>query len=504
MNKKYGTVYLVGAGPGDIALLTIKALKLLEKCDCLVYDRLIDENMLRLVPESCEKIYVGKAASNHALPQEKINELLCEKALTHKAVVRLKGGDPYVFGRGGEEGALLRERNIPFEVVPGISSAIGGLAYAGIPITHRDYSSSFHVLTGHFKDESSDHDWTVISKLKGTLVFLMSIASIPYITSQLLSNGMSDDTKLAVISNASLPNQTVYETTLSDADNYLKSKEIISPALLVVGNVINMRNKLNWYDLKPLRGIKIAVTRSLAQSTRFSEMLKSEGASVLELPMIQINPLSFGIEKDILNSITQIWFTSENAVSLFMNKLLSMDIDARSLANIKFLTIGPTTYNCLKQYGILADYMPSSYTQEGIIEKMEDILKDSDFILLPTAADTRPLLTDWLKTKCKFEELHVYETVPHQYSETSIDEIKASIDSLDYITFASASAVSSFNSFVVAHGLSINKRTKLAAIGPATAEMLTTLRYRADIVASVHTLDGLKDAIIGHKENFNE
>ncbi|GAU76886.1 uroporphyrinogen-III C-methyltransferase [Fusibacter sp. 3D3] len=493
MNSKYaiGTVYLVGAGPGDIGLLTNKGLALLKSCDCLVYDRLIQDEMLALAPASCEKVYVGKAASDHAMPQEQINLLLCEKAKHFKTVVRLKGGDPYVFGRGGEEGEVLRAHNVPFEVVPGISSSIGGLAYAGIPITHRHHASSFHVFTGHFKDDSKDHDWSVVAKIEGTLVFLMSIGSIPYITSQLIQFGKKASTPIAVVSNAASSSQQVFESTLEKALDELPIGKIKSPALLVVGEVIHMRETLNWFESKPLFGKKIAVTRATAQSSHFSAMLRAQGASVIELPMISIESLPTLLQQDHLMQSTQIWFTSENGVHEFMKSLWALHLDSRALFKHKILAIGPTTSKCLEQYGIRPDFVPVRYTQEGIIELMETQLSASDHVLIPGAQVMRSLLTDWLAKICSYEKLTVYQTIRPEYSADELSSILKKIETLDYVTFASGSAVQHFHEFLKQYEVSLSADVKFASIGPVTSSTLEELGYPVHLSANPHTLDTL-------------
>lgn len=494
--QSIGTVYLIGAGPGDVGLLTNKGLDLLKNCDCLVYDRLIQPDMLSLAPRNCKRIYVGKAASDHAMPQEEINLLLCDLAKEYKTVVRLKGGDPYVFGRGGEEGEVLRAHKVPFEVVPGISSSIGGLAYAGIPITHRNHASSFHVFTGHFKDDSKDHDWSIVSKLEGTLVFLMSISSIPYITAKLVENGRNKEMPVAVVSNAASPSQEVFESTLENAMAELPIGNIKSPALLVVGDVIHMRKTLNWFEEKPLFGKKIIVTRASAQSSRFASMLKAKGAVVEELPMIEINPLGISLDREKLQKGSQIWFTSENGVHQFMNSLFESGLDVRALGHLKVLAIGPTTSKILEGYGIRPDYMPSRFTQEGIIETMQPILTEDDHILIPCAKVTRPLLTDWLEAFCTYEKFAVYETVQASIQDEDLQTVKQKVSEADYITFASASAVDHFTQFVSNNNLTLSRKSKMAAIGPITEDALREHHHPVAISSSPHTLAAMMQAII--------
>lgn len=495
-------VYLVGSGPGDEFLLTRKGEMLLNSCDCLVYDRLIPPELVHMIPETADKIYVGKAAADHAMRQEDINQLLVDLSYKYKRVVRLKGGDPYVFGRGGEEGAVLKANGVAFEVVPGISSSIGGLAYAGIPITHRDYASSFHVLTGHFKDDSLDHDWSVIAKLDGTLVFLMSIANISYICRQLVANGKDEQTPIAVVSKAASVDQKVYEATLETADTHLPHGSIASPALLVVGKVVEMRDTLNWFENMPLFGKRILVTRSSRQASRFSLMLQNLGAKVIELPMIDFEDMNTSdLETAIgqLESYSHLWFTSENAIKRFMEKLFEAGKDTRALSHLKILAIGTQTSKWLKTFGIVPDFVPEKFTQEGIIDYMKDHLSPEDNVLLPTAEKARTTLSDWLSTKCHHQVLHIYKTVPAEIE--VFEDTKALIeDQVDIVTFTSGSTVENFDAFVQKHGLTLNPNAKIASIGPITTKTLGDLGFKVHIESQPHTLDALTQAICDYKE----
>ena len=260
-----GKVYLVGAGPGDYKLLTLKGLECIKKADVIVYDRLANKNYLKEAKENCEFIYVGKASSNHTLPQDDINRVIADKAKEGKIVTRLKGGDPYVFGRGGEEGELLKEEGIEFEVVPGITSAIGGLCYAGIPITHRDYASSFHVITGHLRDDDKENpeiNWNALANTNGTLVFLMGVANLQKISSNLIKEGKSKDTPVALISWATRSNQRVITSTLENVYETAVRENVKPPTLIAVGDVVELRDKLNFFESKPLFGKNVLVTRS--------------------------------------------------------------------------------------------------------------------------------------------------------------------------------------------------------------------------------------------------
>ena len=301
-----GKVYLVGAGPGDYKLLTLKGLECIKKADVIVYDRLANKNYLKEAKENCEFIYVGKASSNHTLPQDDINRVIADKAKEGKIVTRLKGGDPYVFGRGGEEGELLKEEGIEFEVVPGITSAIGGLCYAGIPITHRDYASSFHVITGHLRDDDKENpeiNWNALANTNGTLVFLMGVANLQKISSNLIKEGKSKDTPVALISWATRSNQRVITSTLENVYETAVRENVKPPTLIAVGDVVELRDKLNFFESKPLFGKNVIVTRSRTQSSSLVSKISDLGGNPIEVPTIKIKKIenNIALENEIKN-----------------------------------------------------------------------------------------------------------------------------------------------------------------------------------------------------------
>ena len=320
-----GYVYLVGAGPGDPNLITIKGLNCIRQADAIVYDRLANNRLLSEAKDDCEFIYAGKESKNHTKSQDEINHILYQKAIEGKVVVRLKGGDPYVFGRGGEEGIYLNERGILFEVVPGVTSAIGGLAYGGIPITHRNCASSFHVITGHLKDELDELDWEVLAKLKGTLVFLMGVSNLKCICDNLLKYGRNIETPVAIINWASTPKQKTIEGNLTNIYDKAVLEGIKSPSLIVVGEVVNLRNNLNFYEKLPLFGETFVVTRPKSQNSRLVEVLEKYGANIIEFPSIRIEEIDTGGKLDNaikdISKYTHIVFTSQNAVKLFFERL---------------------------------------------------------------------------------------------------------------------------------------------------------------------------------------
>lgn len=491
-----GTVYLVGAGPGDEGLLTLKGKAVLEAAEVVVYDRLVSDAIMAMASPNAELIYVGKAAANHAMQQEDINQLLVDKAKAGKRVVRLKGGDPYVFGRGGEEGEKLFAEGVDFEVVPGITSAIGGLAYGGIPITHRDLTSSFHVFTGHFKDEERDHDWSNIAKLKGTKVFLMGVGNLEYIMARTLENGMRPDMPVAIISNATRSNQKVLTSTASEVVEAAKAADIKPPSLLVIGEVVDMRTQLNWFERRPLFGKRIVVTRARAQSSQLSSRLRSLGAEVLELPAIKIIPRPIEPYREKLDALRQYsWLvlTSENGVHCFMEGLMALGKDARALATVKVAVMGPGTEKALKQYGINADLKPERFVAEGLIEALEHQLSWKDRVLVARASEARDVLVKWLETKCAVEELALYDTVLETELETSK---QALLENADWVTFTSASTVKHFFAQLEAAGLQLPNTAQLASIGPITSDALKTKGLSVSAEAEKHDIDGLVQALL--------
>lgn len=511
--NKIGKVYLVGAGPGDEGLLTVKAKKVIEQAEVLVYDRLVSDAIMALAPRDAELIYVGKAAANHAMKQEEINQCLADLAKAGKNVVRLKGGDPYVFGRGGEEGELLFDQGVPFEVIPGITSAIGGLCYGGIPITHRDLTSSFHVFTGHFKDEERDHDWENIAKLKGTKVFLMGVGNLEYIMEKTLGFGMSPDMPVAIISNATRGNQKVLTSTASRVVSEARAGEIKPPSLLVIGEVVSMREKLNWFEAMPLFGKTIAVTRAKLQNSKLASKLRDLGATVVELPAIRIEPKAASEFEYCYDSLlgnlpvgetdkkpySWIIFTSENSVEIFMEGLFEKNLDGRAIGRTKIAVIGSGTEKKLNSYGLRADLKPKRFVAEGIIEAFEILAEsgkgicENDHVLLPRASEARPLLHEWLKERCPVTEVHLYDTV----LETNIeDETLEMLKIADYITFTSASTVHNFMKQLQANGMTMPEGLKTISIGPITTEAIKAEGLSTDLEAEVHDLNGLTEALI--------
>ena len=499
-----GKVYLVGAGPGDYGLLTLKGLACIKKADVIVYDRLANEDYLKEAREGCELIYVGKVSSNHTLTQDEINEVIMQEAKKGKIVTRLKGGDPYVFGRGGEEGEYLLQHDVAFEVVPGITSAIGGLCYAGIPITHRDYTSSFHVVTGHLKDDDNTSiNWHALAHMGGTIVFLMGVSNLDKITNNLVLEGMASETPVAVINWATRPNQRVVTGNLENICQVVAENGITSPSLIVVGEVVKLREKLNFFEERPLFGKTIVTTRARAQSSTLKAKLQDLGAQVIEFPTICIQP----IEDDLhllqavaeLASYTYVIFTSQNAVSIFFDALYNAGKDARSLAHLKIIAVGNATRDSLKQYGIQADAMPERFVAESVCDLLEGQLVATDRILIPKAAKTRDVLKERLGAQCDVVEVEVYENVIDASPKEDV-VAKLQKGAIDYITFTSASTVQNFMHLVGEAHKDLLQKVKLVSIGEITSKAMVEQGLEVYTQPANFTIDAMINRILEKKE----
>ena len=460
-----GKVYLVGAGPGDYKLLTLKGLECIRKADVIVYDRLANINYLKEAKKGCEFINVGKASSDHLVPQDQINRIIADKALEGKIVTRLKGGDPYVFGRGGEEGELLEAEGIDFEVVPGITSAIGGLCYAGIPITHRDHASSFHVITGHLRKdgkENPDINWNALANMRGTLVFLMGVANLKNISENLMREGMAKDTPVAFISWATRYNQSVVTATLENAYEVAMKEGVKPPTLIVVGTVVNLREKLNFFENKPLFGKNIMVTRSRSQNSKLVEQIMDLGGNPIEIPTIKIEKVQ---------DYTYLVLTSKNGVDIFFDKLDELGLDCRALANIKVCSIGAATSKAIQRRGIKPDIQPKNAVGESLYDELKDIVTKDDKILIPRAKNARKFLVEKLNEISNVTEVITYESVMDDSKKE--EAIKALEEgNLDYITFASSSTVTNFINLIGEENKDKLSNTKIISIGRITTKTI--------------------------------
>ena len=491
-------VYLVGAGAGDAGLLTLKAREILEVAEVVIYDRLADEKILKYVPATAEKIYVGKSAGRHTLRQEEINKLLVEKAASKNFVIRLKGGDPFVFGRGGEEALILRENNIDFEIISGVTSAVAVPAYAGIPVTHRGVATSFAVVTGHedpAKSESSIN-WEKISTAVDTLIFLMGIANLPQITAKLIEHGRAKNTPAAVIRNGTKNFQQVLISTLENISAEVAEKNIQPPAIFIVGEVVNLRENLKWFDTKILFGKKIVVTRTREQASKLSTQLENLGAEVLEFPTIKITAPSDNFKSldaaisDIKN-FDWIIFTSANGVEKFFERLKFFKLDARALSNAKIAVIGSATAEKLSNFGILADLIPEKFCAESLIDALKNSVAGKN-ILIARAEVAREILPLELENfGANVTSAAAYKTIPANNAE------KINFAEVDLITFTSSSTV---ENFVKAAGIEPLQKITTAAIGTITAQTLKNFGVNTDIIAKEFTIAGLVEAIKNYYE----
>ncbi|OGN91829.1 MAG: uroporphyrinogen-III C-methyltransferase [Chloroflexi bacterium RBG_13_50_10] len=497
---KHGKVYLVGAGPGDPGLITVKGLECLRKADVVIYDRLVDDSLLEEAAPDAEKIYVGKGRGCHAMEQKEINLLLISQAREGKTVVRLKGGDPFVLGRGGEEAELLAANNIPFEVVPGVSSAYAVPAYAGIPVTHRRLASSFTVVTGHEdpgKGESSI-DWGRISTGSDTLVFLMGMGNLAQIVNKLIQNGRPPTTPVAVISQGTSPGQRTLVGTLEDIGRRAQKEGFEPPAVIVVGEVVKLREQIRWFDNLPLFGKRVLVTRAEHQIRELSQLLLERGAMPVEMPVIKISPPRTWKELDqaILNLESYDWiiFTSVNAVEMFWKRLQSKKLDARQFAGTKIGAIGPATAGALEARGLHADYVPKTYTSQGFLAGLKKQDVAGRRVLLPrTDIAGNELSEGLIKLGAKVQQVTAYRTATVTDSNSQAKQMLLSGE-IDVITFTSASTVNGLLA-ILGQKWEVIKQARLACIGPNTAAALADRALKADIVAREHTMAGLVDAI---------
>lgn len=487
-----GKVYLVGAGPGDLKLMTMKGLEAISRADVIIYDNLVNRGFLDFAQAGAQIIYAGKKASRHELPQKEINALLAEKAASNAIVVRLKGGDPFIFGRGGEEAQHLAEKNIPFEIIPGITSAISVPAYAGIPLTHRDYASTVAFITGHEdeKKESSSIKWHELAHGPDTLVFLMGMKNLGKIAARLMNEGMDPGTPACVIHSGTLPAQKVVTATLSKIAGAVRKAKITPPGIIVIGNVIRLRDQLNWFEHKPLFGKKIAVTRSEHQSRRFGELLVDRGAEPVYMPTINIEPIvpnpRLRVAIDKIASYGAIIFTSVNAVSIFFAHLRGSGKDARSLNGITMIAIGSATAAHLGTCGIKADIVPEQFTSEGIISVLQTFGVAGKNFLIPRAEQARDVIIRYIRENggtCSIVPIYRAE-IPSPASEIQ--------SGIDVVTFTSSSTA---NNFIMLYGKQFLENKVIASIGPITTQTLKKAGIEITIEATRSDIPGLVTAI---------
>ncbi len=500
---KHGTVYLVGAGPGDAGLLTMRGAELLGRADVVVYDALVNPDLLRLASKPAEIIYGGKRAKDHAIPQDELNGLLVAKAREGKTVVRLKGGDPYIFGRGGEEAEELAAAKIPFEVVPGVSSIVAAPNYAGIPLTHRDHCSSFTVITGH-EDPTKEEtalDWEEIAKLPGTKVILMGVERIRSLAESLVAGGMKPGTPVGMVRWGTTGRQQSIEGTLANIADIVAKKDFKAPAVTIIGDVVKLRGKLNWFEQRPLFGQRIVVTRTREQASQLSRQLIERGAEVLEIPTIRIEAPDD--RQSLVEAMTGIgeyeWiiFTSPNGVTQFFDYFFKSFEDVRALGGTRIAAVGPATAAKLKELHLKVDLMPEEYLTTKIAAAFKDYQDIENVkMLLLRAQVANPELVGALEAMGAIvDDVSVYKTVPETDDRTGT-AARLLEEGADWVTFTSSSTVQNFHArFNLPELLKKFPQMKTASIGPETSKALRALKLEPDAEARVHTIDGLAKAV---------
>jgi uroporphyrinogen III methyltransferase/synthase len=477
-----GIVYLVGAGPGDPGLLTLRAVELIAQADVILHDRLIPREALAHAREDADLVYVGKEGAGAQVPQEDTHAFLLEHARAGRRVVRLKGGDPFVFGRGGEEAQVLHEAGIPFEVVPGITAGVAAPAYAGIPVTQREVASGVAFVTGHedpAKPESQ-LDWPALAAFPGTLVFYMGVRALPRIAQQLVDGSRPATEPVAVVERGTLPGQRTLLATLQDVAERAAEQRIKAPAITLVGPVAALREQIAWLEARPLHGRTIAVTRARAQASKLAARLRELGAAVVEAPALRTVPLP--ADKPDLGRYDLVAITSPNGAERFMDLLR----DARELAGITVAAIGPGTARALRERGVEPDVVPQRAVAEGLVEALRDTpVKRA---LIARAKEGRDVLPDALRGRgAEVDLLALYETV----AEPLDDATREAASRADHLTFTSASSVR----FYAEAGGDL-RSARIASIGPATSAALREHGAEPNIEADPHTPDGLVEALL--------
>ena len=502
---KKGKLYLIGAGPGDPGLITLKGIECIRKADVVVYDYLANSELLEYAKKDAELIYAGKKGGDHIYPQSQINSIIIKKAKEGKVVARLKGGDPFMFGRGGEEAEELAASGICFEIVPGVTSAISVPAYAGIPLTHRDFTSSVAFITGHedpTKDESSIA-WNKISTGIGTLVFLMGVKNLSQISKNLIENGRDPKTPIAVIRWGTLGKQNTLVGTLETIVELARKNNFTPPAVTVVGEVVRLRDKLNWFETKPLFGRRIIVTRARSQASEFSSLLREYGAEPIEFPTIDVKPpKSFDAMDEAIDNLERYnWLilTSVNGVRFFFERLKVKGRDIRDLKGIRICAIGPRTAEEIGRAGIKIDFVPEEYKAEAVLEGLKKIGIEGKNILLPRAEEAREVLPEEIRNSGgNIDVVPAYKNVKPLEDREPIKRLLKE-GAINVITFTSSSTVKNFVEMFDRDELpSLIKGTTIASIGPITAETAKKLGIKTDIMPESYTIPGLTEAIVDY------
>lgn len=503
--RKAGKVYLVGAGPGDPGLLTIKGAECLRRADVVVYDRLgTSPELLALAPESAERVFMGKEPETPGGFQQLISKTLAAAALEGKTVVRLKGGDPFVFGRGGEEVDALIEASVPYEIVPGITSAISVPAYSGVPVTHRGLSTSFTVVTGSEDPTKAniDTDWAALAKVSGTLVVLMGWRSLPNIIDALIANGKPVDTPVVVTQWGTTPKQRSVSGTLATIVERGNAAGLGSPVITVIGAVAALHERMRWFDTGPLFGQRVLVTRSRQQASVLSTLLAAEGAEPIELPTIQIEPLQdfemLDAALDALTTYAWVVFTSTNGVDAVFDRLTTASKDARAFGGVRVGAIGPATATALAKWGIVADFVPDTYTTEAVARGFAAFAMRGQRVLLPRADIATDTLSNGLRELgATLDEVDAYRTITPADAGAKARELLAG--GVDAITFTSSSTVRNLVT-LIGGDVSLLDGVRIISIGPVTSATARELGVRVDLEADEHTVAGVINAMVDNEE----
>ncbi len=515
MSARAGVVYLVGAGPGDPGLMTARSLELIGSADAIYYDRLIPPGALDGAREDAELVYVGKAPGKPSVPQEEIGERLIEAARAGKSVVRLKGGDPFVFGRGGEEGEALRAAGVEFEVVPGITAGVAATAYAGIPVTHRDDASAVAFVTGHEDPgkEESALDWEALARFPGTLVFYMGVKRLGDNSAALIAAGRDADEPAAAIERGTMDGQRTVVATLGTLAEAVEREGVKAPALIVVGKVVERRHDLAWLERRPLHGKRVVVTRARAQASGLAKTLRDLGAEVVELPAIRIEPLLESDEvRDAVARIGEyalICVTSPNGARLLFEALDAAGLDARAIAGPNqqqvgqgemgvagqtVAAIGPGTARALAKHGIAADIVPKRFVAESLVESLGEVEVTGKRVLIARAAEARDVIPEYLTSRgAEVDVIALYETVREEPAPEAIEAAQTA----DYVTFTSSSTV---RNLTEALGDRFPSNARIISIGPVTSEAAHNAGLEVHVEAARHDVDGLVAALLADTE----
>jgi uroporphyrinogen III methyltransferase/synthase len=487
-----GRVYLVGAGPGDPGLLTVRALELIAAADTILYDRLIPAGALDGARADAELLFVGKQGGGESVPQEQTTELMVDRARAGRTVVRLKGGDPFVFGRGGEEALALREAGIPYEIVPGVTAGVAAAAYAGIPVTHRGLASAVALVTGHEdpdKDVDTAIDWPALAAFPGTLVFYMGVRALPGIARSLIDAGRSPQEPAAIVERGTLPGQRTVTGTLATIADLARAEDVRAPSITLVGPIATLADELSWLPPAPLAGLTVAVTRARTSASVLARRLEALGARVIQAPIIRTVPLP-GPAPD-LGSYDLVCLTSPVGVATLFERLRADGLDARTLAGTRVAAIGPGTADALAAHGIVADVVPERAVAEGLIEALAELRPPIRRALIARASEGREVLPDALRERgAEVDVLALYDTVADSPPVHVLQEALAA----DYLTFTSASTVRFFSQALA--GARPSPHTRIVAIGPITSEALRAHGLAPHVEASPHDIDGLVQALI--------